>query len=239
MNRRRQIALSLSAALLSGIVVYGVYVLQLRQIQAEETVTVIAPKRFIPAGSTLDVDMLTEISLPRSAVTDSMISHASDVAGMQTHAPLGTEEPILDWKIDRYPLLPGPGEATFQIPREYVISVSNGIRAGDRALVYVSSKDADSRRMFEEPVVVASVKTSANAEIDDPDNSNLMSLAEGDKARMYASRRDANGSIDSVNLNLTEEQWLALDEACKDGNAKLIIAFDASTFGALGEEVLG
>ncbi|WP_287021250.1 hypothetical protein [Cohnella sp.] len=63
-----------------------------------------------------------------------------------------------------------------------------------------------------------------------------MSLAEGDKERMYASRRDANGSIDSVNLNLTEAQWLALDESCKDGSAKLIIAFDASTFGELGKE---
>lgn len=236
MNRKRQIAISLSAALLSGVVVYGVYLLQLRQIRLEETVQVVAPKQFVPAGSTLERGMLTEVSLPRSAVTKNMVTRAADVVGMQTHAPLGTLEPILDWKVDRYPLLPRPGEATFQIPREYVKSVSNGIRAGDRVLVYVSSSEGTSRKLFGSPVVVASVKTSSNAEIDDPKNSNLMSLAEGDKERMYASRRDANGSIDSVNLNLTEAQWLALDESCKDGSAKLIIAFDVSTFGELGKE---
>ncbi|WP_287021249.1 SAF domain-containing protein [Cohnella sp.] len=131
MNRKRQIAISLSAALLSGVVVYGVYLLQLRQIRLEETVQVVAPKQFVPAGSTLERGMLTEVSLPRSAVTKNMVTRAADVVGMQTHAPLGTLEPILDWKVDRYPLLPRPGEATFQIPREYVKSVSNGIRAGE------------------------------------------------------------------------------------------------------------
>ena len=76
---------------------------------------------------------------------------------------------------------------------------------------------------------VAGVKTAANLEIDNPKNPNLLSMANDDKEAMYASRRDANGTIDTINLNLSEEQWLALDSACKGGTAKLIVAFQASS----------
>jgi hypothetical protein len=140
---------------------------------------------------------------------------------------------LLRWKTDKFRLLPEPGEATFQIPREYVKSVSNGIRAGDYAILYLSGENELSRRMFEAPVVVAGVKTASNLEIDNPKNPNLFSMASGDKEGMYASRRDANGTIDAVNLNLKEEQWLAIDAACKAGKAKLVIAYDASVFSEL------
>lgn len=56
-----------------------------------------------------------------------------------------------------------------------------------------------------------------------------------DKEGMYASRRDANGSIDSINLNLTEAQWLVLDSACKGGTAKLVIAYEASSMKEEGQ----
>jgi hypothetical protein len=236
MNRTRQIVLSLTAAVLSGLLVYGVYLLQLRQVRLQETVDVVVPRQFVPMGSSLSRGQLELRPLPRSAVTKDMMVTAEEAVGLEASAPLGAGEPLLRWKLDRYRLLPGKGEATFQIPREYVKSVSSGIRAGDQAALYLSDESTPSRRMFAESVVVSGVKTAANLEIDNPKNPNLLSMASGDKENMYASRRDANGTIDAINLNLTEEQWLAIDGACKSGKAKLVIAFDAATFAGRARE---
>jgi hypothetical protein len=46
---------------------------------------------------------------------------------------------------------------------------------------------------------------------------------------MYASRREDNAPIDHINLNLTEQEWLQLDFACKTKQAKLVIAFTSSS----------
>jgi len=110
-----------------------------------------------------------------------------------------------------------------------VLSVSNGIRAGDKVILYLTGEEIASERLFEQPVTVASVKSSANIEIDDTTNPNLMSLASGDKEKMYASRRDANGMIDYINLNLQEEQWLELDSLCKAGKARIVIAYSSQS----------
>lgn len=229
MNRRRQLAISLSAAVLSGLLVYGVYLVQLRQIQSEETTEVVVPKQFIATGTKLEREHLMFVSLPRSAVSPEMIAEMSEAVGMETSMPLGGNEPVLRWKVDKYRLLPSAGQSTFQIPREYVKSVSNGIRAGDEVVVYLSDETTASRKLYPQAIRVAGVKTAANLEIDNPKNPNLISMANDDKEGMYASRRDANGTIDAINLNLTEAQWLALDTACKGGTAKLIIAFQASS----------
>ncbi|MBW5449406.1 flagellar biosynthesis protein FlgA [Cohnella sp. CFH 77786] len=229
MNRKRQLAISLSAAVLSGMLVYGVYELQLRQVKLQETLEVVVPRQFVPMGATLSIEQLETRALPRSAVTEDMITDPLEAVGMETFAPLGAGEPLLRWKLDRFRLLPGIGEATFQIPREYVKSISSGIRAGDLAVVYLSDESSASRRLFEKPIVVAGVKTAANLEIDNPKNPNLLSMASGNKESMYASRRDANGTIDAINLNLTERQWLEIDSACKSGKAKLVVAFDSAS----------
>jgi hypothetical protein len=229
MNRTRRLAISVSAAVMSGLLVYAVYLLQLRQVKLQETVQVVVPREFVPMGSTLTEEGLETMQLPRAAWTEGMVTNPKEAEGLEVSVPLGAGEPLLLWKLDRFRLLPGQGEATFQIPREYVKSISSGIRAGDLAIVYLSDETVSSKRLFEDPVVVAGVKTAANLEIDNPKNPNLLSMASGDKESMYASRRDANGSIDVINLNLREDQWLTIDTACKNGKAKLVVAFDAST----------
>ncbi|MNJ04540.1 hypothetical protein D3C73_1653490 [compost metagenome] len=45
---------------------------------------------------------------------------------------------------------------------------------------------------------------------------------------MYASRRDANGSVEQLNLNLSEEAWRVIDEACSTKQNKLVIAIRSS-----------
>lgn len=237
-NRRKQLTISFVAAVLSGLLVYAVYLLQLKQIKLEESVTIVVPKRFVPVGTMLREEDLRMISLPRGAVSGQMLSSAADAIGMETAVPLGEGEPVLRWKLDKYRLLPRADEATFQIPREYIKSISNGIRAGDNVALYVSggSADSPSRRLFAGEIVVAAVKTASNVEIDDPKHSNLLSMASGDKESMYASRREANGAIDSINLNLTEAEWLELDAVCKTGDAKLIIAFQSSSIDVKEEQ---
>lgn len=237
MNRKKQMAISLSAAMLSGMLVYGVYWVQLKQVKLQETAGVVVPRQFVPTGATLAADALEIKYLPRGAVTDEMVIDPAEVIGLEAVAPLGAGEPLLRWKLDRYRLLPVAGEATFQIPREYIKSISNGIRAGDRVIVYVSDTEASSRRLFPRPIIVAGVKSAANQEIDNPRNPNILSMADGNKERMYASRREANGTIDAINLNLTEEQWLSIDSACKTGQAKLVVAFAANAVdGFAGKE---
>src|SRR5690606_19853505 len=124
--------------------------------------------------------------------------------------------------------LPNGGQSTFQIPKEYIRSISSGIRAGDRVVLYASGGAAASGRLFDEEVVVASVKSAANTEIVDTGPASL-SRTPGNRESMASSRRDANAPIDHINLNLTEEQWLAIDRVCGTDGGKLVIAF-AGTF---------
>ena len=219
----------MTAALLSGLLVYGVYDLQLRQVKFQETVTVVVPKQFVQAGERLTSDMLGLKQISKASYVPDMLIDAKEADGMEAVVPLGSGEPLLKWKVDKFRLLPSRTQSTFQIPRDYVLSVSNGIRAGDKVMLYLSGEAVESTRLFEEAVMVASVKSSANVEIDDTDNPNLMSLASGDKEKMYASRRDANGMIDYINLNLSEAQWLKLDSLCKTGKTRIVIAFSSQS----------
>ncbi|ANY67652.1 flagellar biosynthesis protein FlgA [Paenibacillus sp. BIHB 4019] len=235
MNRRRNIWISVLAALLSGALVYGLFQIQQLQLQRQEMVAVVVPKRFIMAGATLLAEDLAYRYVPKAAYDNGMLLDAATAAGMETIVPLGKQEPILGWKIDRFHLLPGSGESTFQIPRDYVRSISNGIRAGDKVVLYLSGEGESAGRLFDQAITVASVKSSGNVEIDNMDDPNLLSLADGDKEKMYASRREANGMIDYINLNLTERQWLAVDGYCKDGSQKLVIAFSPESLNVVDE----
>jgi hypothetical protein len=225
MNRRRNLAISAAAAALSGVLIYCIHELQLRQIELQETVRVVAPVRFIPAGERLTSDSLGLRTISKASFMPGMVTDPDAIIGMETVVPLGRDEPLLEWKLDRFRLLPRRDESTFQIPKDYILSVANGLRAGDKALVYASGVDVESGRLFPEPVTVAAVKTSANLEIDDPQRTGLVSRASGDYEQLYLARRDANGAIDAVNLNLTEEQWLRIDNLCRDGRVKLVIAY--------------
>ncbi|MUT68639.1 SAF domain-containing protein [Paenibacillus sp. NEAU-GSW1] len=235
MNKKRNIGISIAASLMSAALVYGLFQLQQLQLEKEETIAVVVPKRFIEAGKRLEASDLTYRRMPREAVDGSMLLQLNQAEGMETIVPLGTNEPILVWKINRFRLLPASSESTFQIPREYIRSISNGIRAGDKVSIYVSGEGQPSGRLFEKLVTVASVKSSGNVEIDDAQDPNLLSLADGDLERMYASRRDANGMIDYINLNLSEEQWLQIDSYCKDGVRKLVIAFSPESLSVASE----
>ena len=239
MNRRRNLIISLLAALLSGVLVYCIYVLQLKQIELQETVEIIVPSRFVATGEQMTSDMLTTKWIAKASYEPEMIISAADVVNLETSVPLGEGEPILAWKISPYRLMPKRDQSTFQIPREYVLSVSNGIRAGDQVVLYVSGDESVSSRLFDQLVTVASVKTSGNLEVDDPKNPNLLSLADGDLQKMYASRRDANAMIDYVNLNLTEEQWLQIDQLCKQGGHKLVIAYSPMSMDAVKPQPIG
>ncbi len=229
MNRKRSLLISVAAAFLSGLLVYGVYVLQIKQINLQQTILVIAPKDFIRAGTVIDQDAVELKPVVKGSFNENMITDLREVIGQEAMVPLGTSEPILKWKLNRFHLLPNAEQSTFQIPKEYLLSISNGIRAGDQVWLYASSAEGGSRKLFEKEITVASVKSSANIEIDNPKNSNLLSKAEGDAEKMYVSRLEANGAIDQINLNMTEEQWLTIDRLCSNKKTKLIVAFSSSS----------
>lgn len=231
MNRRRSLLIAVVAAVMAAMLVYGVYVLQVNQVEMQQTVPVVVPKDFIRAGVLIREEMVELRPVQKGSYTSGMLTSLNEIIGQETLIPLGTKEPILKWKVNRYHMLPNERQATFQMPKEYLLSVSNGIRAGDRVRVYVSgTDDGSSRRLFEEKeITVASVKSSANVEVDNPKNPNLLSKVEGDKEKMYASRLEANGAIDQINLNLTENEWLEIDRLCNSKKAKLVIAFSSSS----------
>ena len=234
MNRAKNLWISLIAACLALLLVYGLYVMQLKQVEQQQTVQTIVPDVFIPAGTIISEDMLKWKPILKGAVMGGMVFRMEDVVNMEALVPLGTDEPLLDWKLDRYHLLPTIEQATFQIPKEYMLSISSGIRAGDVVSVYISSQDGQSRRLFEHGIKVASVKSASNIEVDDNGQSNLRSRIEDDKERMYASRRAANSMIDHINLNLTEEEWLLMDSLCKNGTHKIVIAFTSASMEGVG-----
>jgi hypothetical protein len=213
---------------LAGLLVYAVYVLQVRHIEMQQTVTVIVPRDFIKAGTLIQPDMLELRPIAKGSVYDQMAISIEDVAGKENVVPLGKAEPVLIWKLDRMHLMPKLNQATFQIPKEYILSLSNGIRAGDKVRIFLSGNHG-SIRLFPDEITVASVKSSSNIEIDDPKQPNMIHRFNGDAEKMYASRREANGAIDQINLNLTEEEWIRIDEACRNKQGKLIIAFSSSS----------
>ncbi len=229
MSRVKNVWISLIAACLALLLVYGLYVMQLKQVEQQMTLQVIVPDMFIPAGTIISEEMVKWKAIRKGALMEGMILGMEDVVNMEAIVPLGTDEPLLDWKLDQYHLLPTIEQATFQIPKAYMLSISSGIRAGDVVAIYISSQDGQSRRLFEHGIKVASVKSASNIEVDDNGQSNLRSRIEDDKERMYASRRTANGMIDHINLNLTEEEWLLIDSLCKSGTHKLVIAFTSAS----------
>lgn len=233
MSRRRNLGVSLAAAVFSLLLVYGVYQVLIRQVELQKTVQVVVPRDFIPAGTLLTGEMLEYKTIVEGGVRTGMLQSFGQAIGMEALVPLGTDEPILGWKIDRFNLLPGPDQSTFHVPKEYILSVPGGIRAGDRIAVYASGK-LGTVRLLPEDIVVASVKSSANTEVDNPDQPNLLGKLSNDKEKMYASRRDANAAVEQLNLNLTEHQWQVIDQACAAKQNRLVIALRAVSI--LGEE---
>jgi hypothetical protein len=142
---------------------------------------------------------------------------------------------VLRWKLDRYHLVPGPDQAVFTVPKEYLLSVPGSIRAGDGVIIYASGK-LGTVRLLPQDITVSSVKSSANTEVDDPKQSTLMAKAQDDKMAVYASRRDANGTVEQLNLILTEDEWRSIDEACRGKLNKLVVAFKSSTVGDEGRK---
>lgn len=225
MISRRRMLLSLAAALLAALAVYGLYYVQLERVQAEGKVDVVVPGRWIDAGQFITADQLAWLSIPLSSATDEMVYSIEQVAGQEALVPLGASEPILQWKLNKYALHPGQQQATFQIPKDYIKSISNGIRAGDEVWIYISSAESEPQRLFQEGIIVASVKTGSNNEVDVPDEEGKHAITRSNAEQMYASRREANGMIEHINLNLTEQQWLELDAHCREGKSKLVIAY--------------
>lgn len=234
MSRGRNAAVSLVAALLAGLLVYGVYVVLIRQVELQKTVQVVVPKDFIAPGTLIGREMLELRTLAEGGVREGMLTDMEAAVGQETLVPLGAQEPILDWKIDRFHLLPGKNEATFPIPKEYVLSIPGGIRAGDLISVYASGK-LGTVKLLPDNITVASVRTSANMEVEDPKNPNLMAKVQTDKEKMYASRREASGAVEQLNLNLTEEEWRLIDEACRSKQNKLVIAFRSASILGMDE----
>lgn len=227
MSRKKSFVIAFFSAVLAGLFVYGIYLMQLKHIHWQETVRVVVPKQFIDSGTMITPELVEYKPIFNSILEDDMILDMDQVIGMEALIPLGEGEPILNWKLNHFHLLPKGNQSTFQIPKSYILSISNQIRAGDQVYVYLSSADGSSRRLFSEPVVVASVKMASNQEVEDGQNSSLLSRANGDLERLYVSRRNANGPIDFINLNLTEEQWLELDRLCKIEGNQLVIAYNS------------
>ena len=225
MLRNRRLFVTLLSAIISGVLVYGLYLMQFKRIQAEEQIQVVVPSQWIEAGQMIKEDHVTMLSMPISLATEEMVFNKADVIGQEAVVPLGSDEPILQWKLNRYALHPNEHEATFQIPKDYIKSISNGIRAGDAIWIYSSGSETIPTRLFQQDIIVASVKTGSNLEVDAPDEEGKNAIVRSNAEQMYASRRVANGMIEYINVNLTEEQWLYIDNLCREGEVKLVIAY--------------
>lgn len=219
MLRFRRLLISLLAALAAAGLVYAVYMTLLHQVELQETTTVIVPGRFIQEGTVITEDLLTHRTVLKATVDSDMFIDADELIGRQTLIPLGEGEPVLRWKLSDLVLLPLEQESTFEVPKEYIRSISGGVREGDLVRIYVSG-DGNERRLLLEDVRVASVRLS------DDSRSRESSEPQGqaDQHQRLLALRAAK-QVDRINLNLTEDQWLLLDRACtQPDGGKLVIA---------------
>lgn len=220
MLRMRRLLISLVSALVAAGLVYGVYVMLLRQVELQETTEVIVPRHFIDAGTVLTDEMLERATILAASVGDQMVGSADSIIGKQTLIPLGAGEPVLVWKLSSSVLLPVEDEATFEIPREYVRSISGRIRPGDLVRIYVSH-DGGGRRLLMQDVRVASVRWADSGRASSEQAEGADESASGNQEQLLRASRQ----VERINLNLTEEQWLTIDRACQDpSDGRLIIA---------------
>ena len=225
MKRKQRWLLIFISFILSSVIIYGLYLFQAHYIRAEQTVTVYVANKWLQTGHIVTPSDIKTVMFPRSIVTDEMIVEMNQLLNKELIMPLGQDEPFLVWKLNDFHLLPKHDEATFQIPVQYIKSVANDLRAGDYVSLYLSQEDGVSLKLFEKPIKVASVKTSTNVEVESITGNDVSLLLQSNEAALYQQRRKATGMIEYINLNLTEQQWLAIDEACKTGQAELIIAY--------------
>ena len=235
MRRGVTLGIILFSASVSAILVYALYHLQASYLNHQQMMLVAAPTKFIPSGYVLQHGDVKLVRIPQAAYSKQMLRSEQSLVGKAAAVALGKGEAILQWKVVQNPLIPKLGEATFQIPKNYLVSISNEIRSGDQVYVYVSSPKGSSELLFPQPVVVAAVKTANNQEVVDAIEPGLPSQLQSNKQAIQRSRRNANGSIDFVNLNLTESQWLLIDNYCKSGSAKIALAYANYQFEKEGE----
>src|SRR5690606_32004010 len=129
LTRRTNLWFSLLSAVSAALLIYAVYLLQVRQIRNQEMTDVVAPKQFIQSGTLVTAEMLEYVSIAKSERKEEMITDVDEAVGLEAAVPLGIGEPLLGWKLSGLHSLPNGGQSTFQIPKEYIRSISSGIRA--------------------------------------------------------------------------------------------------------------
>lgn len=224
MRRGRAYLIIFIACMISAILVATLYHFQRTYFMKQNETIVVAPAKLIPVGQVIREQDLKRISISKHQNRSEMFQQVSDVEGMTAAVTLGKNEPILAWKIGKDLALPHSGEATFQIPKSYIFSLSNEIRSGDYVNIYLSSPNGVSEKLFDESVVVHSVKTAANHEVIDVLDVPLTEAFKSNEMALRKSRKNANGLIEYINLNLSEQQWLNIDRFCKTGSSRIAIA---------------
>lgn len=225
-RRRTWIALAISVGLAVLLVTVLFHIVQ-ASVLKQQKVWVLAPSHFLPVGHVITASDVTRIIVFRDGVTDEVARSKRALVGRMVAVAIGKHEPFLRWKVTRNAAMPRGEERTFQIPKSYLFSVANELRAGDAVYVYVSSRDG-SKQLFPDPVRVHAVKTAANQEVTDLDGTPFSGAFQSNEQARMASRRNANGAIESVNLNLRAEQWLQIDQMCKEGAAHIALAYSSS-----------
>lgn len=226
MLRFRRLFISLAAAVIAGSLVYAVYVILLKQVEMQETIHVVVPKQLISAGTVLESDMLELQGITAAGVNKQMITNMQAIIGKQALIPLGAGEPVLEWKLSERLILPEEGEAVFEIPRDYILAISGAVRAGDHVRVYLSNGEHP-RRLLINDVRVASVRMSGQRrDREDPEARGAKTQTDSNYEALVALR--SGELVESINLNLREEEWLLIDAACRRADdAKLVIAYPA------------
>lgn len=225
MRKRQRVFLMFLSFIVSALLIYGMYTMQVQYIRAEQMVPILVANKWLPSGHIVLSTDVRITQYPKSLVTEDMYVLEHDLINKELIIPLGKGEPFSKWKLNSFHLLPKKNEATFQIPSFYIKSIANDVRAGDYIYIYSSNNEGKSELLFSQPVKVASVKSSTNNEIESVLGYEVDALLQSNETALYQHRRKASGIVEHINLNLLSEQWLMIDERCKDGQAQLIIAY--------------
>lgn len=225
MRRKQRLFLMLLSVVVSILLFYGMYKLQVQYIRSEQMVPILVANKWLPSGHIVSLEDLSIAQYPKSLVSEDISLLEQDLLHKELIIPIGRDEPFSKWKLNTFHILPKKDEATFQVPSAYIKSIASDIRAGDYIYIYSSNFEGESELLFSKPIKVASVKSSTNNEIESVLGNEVDALIQSNEVALYQHRRKANGTVEHINLNLLSEQWLVIDELCKAGQAQIIIAY--------------
>jgi Flp pilus assembly protein CpaB len=212
------------------------------------TEPVLMAKRYIPAHTVITEEMLYMEQIDSRLKNTNAIHDPKFLIGKETSIPIGTNEQLVNWKIDERRLIPNPGESYFTFKTDAISSVSNMVRRGDYVPIWLEVDEstlqswsaADNQGsvpgalLVIDQAKVAYVKDAQGQEVVDQGSNKVEQFFYGksdhyDQVDHEQFRAIASADTVSVTYILTDRQYERLVRAQRFGKLKMGLSWQFQT----------